>query len=138
MLDEKERGATGLCLHCDRLATHGLPYPEPATLRRVGDDITELWRVRPRKRLRLSLFSGHFTDALRDWYDSVDRDALLCAEHYATALMHANRRVHELNAAASKFLTDQNDDAREFQMHVRETLRDEALRVKLGRAKGTS
>lgn len=138
LLDEKAREETGLCTHCERDATHGIPCPEPATRRRVGDDITLLWRVRPRSRPRVQLTHGNFWDELHDWYAGVDSDALLCAEHYATALMHANRRVHELNASASRFLTEQNDDAREFQMHVRELMRDETNRVKHGRPKGAS
>ena len=138
MADVREREETGLCLHCQRTATHGLPYPEPATRRRVDDDITHLWRVRKRDTVRLwqvRLWPSTFTDDLRDWWEGVDRDALFCAEHYGTAFMQATRFVHEHHAAASRFLADQNDDAAEFKMRLLELMREEADRVKHKRTK---
>lgn len=137
MADVAEREKTGMCLHCQKAATHGLPYPEPATNVRVGEDITSLWRVRRRDRLRLwQVSSTDFWGDVADWWYGTDHDAMLCSEHYATALMHSTRFVHEQHASISKIIAEQNDDAREFQLRMLEIMRDEADRVRLGRPKG--
>lgn len=137
LADVAEREKTGLCLHCQKSATHGLPYPEPATNVRVGEDITCLWRVRRRDRLRLwQVSSEDFWDDIADWWYGTDHDAVLCSEHYATALMHSTSFVHEQHASISKIIAKQNDDAREFQLRMLEIMRDEADRVRLGRPRG--